>query len=84
MQGVVLSHGNLVRALLCLLPTACAAMDITAAAAEDDCYIALLPLAHVLELLAEHVMLVRAGNEHSRRFTVPGEGPDCSILRLFY
>ena len=58
LQGVVLSHGNLVQALLCLLPTACAAMDITAAAAEDDCYIALLPLAHVLELLAEHVMLV--------------------------
>ena len=81
---MVLSHGNLVRALLCLLPTACAAMDITAAAAEDDCYIALLPLAHVLELLAEHVMLVRAGNEPSRSFTVPGEGPDCSILRLFH
>ena len=72
LQGVVLSHGNLVQALLCLLPTACAAMDITAAAAEDDCYIALLPLAHVLELLAEHVMLVRAVNDPSRG----GEGPD--------
>ena len=76
LQGVVLSHGNLVQALLCLLPTACAAMDITAAAAEDDCYIALLPLAHVLELLAEHVMLVRAVNDPSQSTTVPRLGPD--------
>ena len=57
-KGVVLSHGNLVQALHCIIPTACDALGISAAPAPDDCYIAILPLAHVLELLAENIMLV--------------------------
>ena len=57
-KGVVLTHGNLVQALHCIIPTACDALGISAAPAPDDCYIAILPLAHVLELLAENLMLV--------------------------
>lgn len=55
-KGVVLTHGNLVQALYCIIPTACDALGQEAR--PDDCYIAILPLAHVLELLAENIMLV--------------------------
>ena len=55
-KGVVLTHGNLVQALYCIIPTACDALGQEPN--PDDCYIAILPLAHVLELLAENIMLV--------------------------
>merc|ERR1719286_46387 len=54
-KGVVLTHGNMVQALYCIIPTAC---DALGPQLPDDCYIAILPLAHVLELLAENIMLV--------------------------
>ena len=57
-KGVVLTHANLVQALYSIIPTACDALGISAAVRPDDCYIAILPLAHVLELLAENIMLV--------------------------
>ncbi len=42
-------------AILSLLPLASKALpDVSG----DDTYIAFLPLAHVLEMLAEHVMLI--------------------------
>merc|ERR1719180_13892 len=48
-KGVVLTHANLVQAVFYLIPT-CETCDLR----PDDCYLALLPLAHVLELLAEN------------------------------
>merc|ERR1719500_2654902 len=50
-----MTHANLVQALMCILPTAGSSLEPTR---PDDCYIAILPLAHVLELLAENIMLV--------------------------
>ena len=54
-KGVVLTHSNLVQALYCIIPTACSAVSTVKS---TDTYIAILPLAHVLELLAESLMLV--------------------------
>jgi len=54
-KGVVLTHANMVQALYCIIPTA---YDAIGHQQPDDCYIAILPLAHVLELLAENIMLV--------------------------
>ena len=54
-KGVVLTHSNLVQALYCIIPTAC---DAVGKSRDSECYIAILPLAHVLELLAENLMLV--------------------------
>ena len=51
-KGVVLTHANLVQAIFCLLPTV-----ESCSIKRDDCYLALLPLAHVLELLAENLLL---------------------------
>lgn len=58
-KGVVLTHGNMVSGALSILPLADAALDkIGRPVNEDDAYIAFLPLAHVLEMLAETVMLL--------------------------
>jgi len=54
-KGVVLTHQNIVQALLCLLPTADSAVGTLSS---HEAYIAYLPLAHVLELLAESLMLL--------------------------
>ena len=69
---MVLTHSNLVQALFCIMPTAFGCVDPVTSEVGlllllglflllplQDCYIALLPLAHVLELLAENLMLVR-------------------------
>jgi len=54
-KGVVLTHYNLVQALFSIIPTI---NDSVGKVRATDCYIAVLPLAHVLELLAENLMLV--------------------------
>nr|XP_010930884.1 long chain acyl-CoA synthetase 9, chloroplastic [Elaeis guineensis]XP_010930885.1 long chain acyl-CoA synthetase 9, chloroplastic [Elaeis guineensis] len=53
-KGVMMTHGN-------LLATVSAVMTIVPALGNKDRYLAYLPLAHVLELAAEHVM-VAAGS----------------------
>jgi len=71
-KGVVLTHANLVQALICILPTATEAiLPMTG----DDCYIAILPLAHVLELLAENLCLLLGmpiGYSNPKTFTDTG------------
>jgi len=71
-KGVVMTHANLVQAIMCILPTAGTALEPTR---PDDCYIAILPLAHVLELLAENIMLVFGvpiGYSNTKTFTDTG------------
>merc|ERR1719373_1210498 len=86
-KGVVLTHGNLVQALYCIIPTA---GDAFGEHRSSDCYIAILPLAHVLELLAENIMLVMGipiGYSSPKTFTDSGTGlargtrGDASVLR---
>ena len=48
-KGVVLAHRNLVATMKCLM---------FMVMPRDDIYIAFLPLAHVLELLAENTMML--------------------------
>jgi len=71
-KGVVLTHANILQGLLSLMPAADSALDpITS----DACYIAVLPLAHVLELLAENLMLcmgVPIGYSNPKTFTDTG------------
>jgi len=71
-KGVVLTHANLMQAVYCILPTATEAiMPMT----DEDCYIAILPLAHVLELLAENMCLVLGmpiGYSNPKTFTDAG------------
>eukprot|EP00095_Tigriopus_kingsejongensis_P008538 maker-scaffold81_size397536-snap-gene-2.20 protein:Tk08538 transcript:maker-scaffold81_size397536-snap-gene-2.20-mRNA-1 annotation:"long-chain-fatty-acid-- ligase 3" len=57
-KGVVLTHGNLVSGALSILPLAERVLGEYGSVTEEDAYIAFLPLAHVLEMLAEMVMLV--------------------------
>ena len=49
-QGVVLTHRNLVATMKCLM--------FMLDPHPDECYIAYLPLAHVLELLSENTMML--------------------------
>jgi len=86
-KGVVLTHSNLVQALYCIIPTACDALGTPKA---YDCYLAILPLAHVLELLAENLMLVMGipiGYSSPKTFTDAGTGlargtrGDATVLR---
>jgi len=54
-KGVVLTHGNLVNSLAALLVISSYAVgDVR----DDDIHIAFLPLAHVLELLAENAYII--------------------------
>jgi len=71
-KGVVLTHYNMVQALYSILPTV---NDSVGKVRSDDCYIAVLPLAHVLELLAENLMLVLGipvGYSSTKTFTDTG------------
>ena len=52
-KGVIITHSNIIRALNSYLYQL---MDFTIT--EEDMYIGYLPLAHVLELIAENTMLV--------------------------
>eukprot|EP00092_Neocalanus_flemingeri_P008227 GFUD01008870.1.p1 GENE.GFUD01008870.1~~GFUD01008870.1.p1 ORF type:complete len:716 (+),score=173.62 GFUD01008870.1:63-2210(+) len=54
-KGVVMTHKNLVQALSSLVPTVCEGLNPLR---PNECYIAVLPLAHVLELLAENLMMM--------------------------
>ena len=49
-QGVVLTHRNLVACMKCIM--------FMLNPKPDECYIAYLPLAHVLELLSENTMML--------------------------
>jgi len=84
-KGVILTHANLVQAVFCLMPT-CETIDLR----PDDCYIALLPLAHVLELLAESMLLalgIPIGYSNPKTFldtssmVAKGYKGDSSVLR---
>jgi len=86
-KGVVLTHANLVQALYCIIPTAA---DALGGSRPTDCYIAILPLAHVLELLAENLMLVMGipiGYSSTKTFTdtgtavARGSRGDATVLR---
>ena len=50
LQGVVLTHRNLVACMKCIM--------FMLNPKPDECYIAYLPLAHVLELLSENTMML--------------------------
>ena len=54
-KGVMLTHENIVNALFSIVGMAEKSLPIIR---DDDAYIAYLPLAHVLELLAESVMFL--------------------------
>jgi len=54
-KGVVLTHRNIVQALYCILPTICEAVS---SPSSSDAYVAYLPLAHILEYLAENAMIL--------------------------
>ena len=54
-KGVMITHSNLVNALSSLSALAETTID---SIKDEDVYIGYLPLAHVLELLAENVMLL--------------------------
>jgi len=87
-KGVVMTHKNLIHAMFSLIPTVCDGSIGTVQ--PDDKYIAVLPLAHVLELLAENVMMVMGvpiGYSGVKTFTDSGTGlakgckGDASVLR---
>jgi len=84
-KGVILTHANLLQAVFCLIPT-CETCDLR----PDDCYLALLPLAHVLELLAENMLLavgIPIGYSNPKTFldsssmVAKGYRGDASVLR---
>merc|ERR1719431_1776293 len=86
-MGVVMTHKNLIHAMFSLVPTVC---DSIRKAQVNDKYIAVLPLAHVLELLAENVMMVMGipiGYSGVKTFTDSGTGlakgtkGDATVLR---
>jgi len=86
-KGVVLTHANIVQAICCILPTAENAANPLY---DQDKYIAVLPLAHVLELIAENIMLlmgVPIGYSSPKTFTdtgtmvARGSKGDASVLR---
>jgi len=86
-KGVVLTHYNLVQALFSIIPTI---NDSVGKVKSTDCYIAVLPLAHVLELLAENLMLVLGipvGYSSTKTFTdtgtavAKGSKGDATVLR---
>merc|ERR1711936_558608 len=86
-KGVVMTHKNLIHAIFSLVPTVC---DSIRKARLNDKYIAVLPLAHVLELLAENVMMVMGipiGYSSVKTFTDSGTGlakgtkGDATVLR---
>jgi len=86
-KGVVMTHKNLIHAIFSLVPTVC---DGIHPVQSDDKYIAVLPLAHVLELLAENVMMVMGipiGYSGVKTFTDSGTGlaygskGDVTVLR---
>jgi len=72
-KGVVMTHSNLVNAIFSIIPTIGSVFD--RGDKSQDCYIAILPLAHVLELLGENIMLVFGipiGYSSTKTFTDTG------------
>ena len=72
-KGVVMTHSNLVNAIFSIMPTIGGVFD--RGDKSQDCYIAILPLAHVLELLGENIMLVFGipiGYSSTKTFTDTG------------
>jgi len=73
-KGVVMTHKNLIHAIFSLIPTVC---DGVLPVRATDRYIGVLPLAHVLELLAENIMMVMGipiGYSSVKTFTDSGTG----------
>lgn len=86
-KAVMLTHGNLVSACLSIAGFADNAIGQVG---HDETYIGYLPLAHVLELLAENVMMllgVAIGYSHpnsltdNSTFVMPGAKGDAPILK---
>ena len=86
-KGVMLTHGNLVSSLLSLIGIA---EETVGRASKKDAYIGFLPLAHILELLAESTMLalgIGVGYSSpnslldSSTMVMPGAKGDATILR---
>ena len=72
-KGVVMTHSNLVQAIFSIMPTISSVFD--RGDKSQDCYISILPLAHVLELLGENIMLVFGipiGYSSTKTFTDKG------------
>jgi len=92
-KGVLLTHLNMVSALQALIPAVTKVTDrggVSAGELGDGSYIGYLPLAHVLEMLAEHVMLtigVKIGYSSALTLTDTspgiraGDDGDLSILK---
>ncbi len=89
-KGVLLTHANLVSALHSLIPIIAKGVESFGSLTEEDSYAAFLPLAHVLELLAEHVMLIiglKLGYSNPGTLTDKsamiraGDKGDCAVLR---
>lgn len=86
-KGVMITHGNMVNALFSLVGLA---EGTVGSVQDDDSYIGYLPLAHVLELLAESTMLIMGigiGYSSPNSLTdtstmvMPGAKGDASILK---
>ena len=92
-KGVMLTHSNMVSALQALIPSVAKTIEqegVSAAELGDGSYIGYLPLAHVLEMLAEHVMLtmgIKIGYSSALTLTDTspgvraGDSGDISILK---
>jgi len=92
-KGVLLTHLNMVSALQALIPATAKVIErgeVSAGELADESYIGYLPLAHVLEMLAEHIMLtmgIKIGYSSALTLTDtspgirPGDDGDISVLR---
>ena len=93
-KGVLLTHLNMVSALQALIPAVAKVTEQEGVSAGelsgDESYIGYLPLAHVLEMLAEHVMLtmgIKIGYSSALTLTDTspgvraGDDGDISILK---
>ncbi len=90
-KGVVLSHANMMAGVKAILPLAYKAVNAASRPLNSkDSYIAFLPLAHVLEMLAEHVILllgIRLGYSSAGTLTdksaliKEGDSGDATVLK---
>jgi long-chain acyl-CoA synthetase len=89
-KGVLITHLNMVSAIQSLTPVMLDAVEMNGSITEEDSYIAFLPLAHVLEMLAEHIMMItgiKIGYSSPVTLTDksalvrPGDKGDCSVLQ---
>ena len=57
-KGVVQTHSNLIAAFMTVAVALSGVLNLNHLSSQEECYIAFLPLAHILEFLAENVVLL--------------------------